>query len=155
MGSADDRRRLSLMVDYVFGRGASASLPRAGVRFRYSRRSGRVKLITLNGKTFATVRPNGSMALSVDGAALLANGRRFGANYVEVVDDAAMFVKGGKSVFCKFVKSAGRNVLPEGEVVIVGRRGLVLGVGTAVLNGAHMRQFKSGVAVKVRAGIVR
>jgi len=118
----------------------------------YSRRSGRVKLVFHRDRLMATVRPNGAMALTLYGADTLAKSSRFRASCVEVADGTAEFVKGGRSVFCKFVTFAGANVLPRGEVAIVDSKGMVLGVGTAVLNGRVMKQFKSGAAVKIRAG---
>jgi predicted RNA-binding protein (TIGR00451 family) len=145
-------RRISIMLDYLFGRGVSRALPKEGVRVVYSRRSGRVKLVFHDGKLLATVKPNGAMALSMYGAELLSRCPSFRHNYVVVSDEAAEFVRGGKSVFCKFVESAGRNVMPKGEVVVADRRGKLLGVGTAIMKGEYMREFKSGAAVKVRAG---
>ncbi|HYC12344.1 MAG TPA: PUA domain-containing protein [Nitrososphaerales archaeon] len=151
----DERRRLSLMLDYLFGRGVSRALPKEGIRLVYSRRSGRVKLVFHAGKLMATVKPNGSMALSIYGAGLLCRSPEFKESCVTVADEAAEFVHGGKSVFCKFVTRAGRNVLPRSEVAVIDRRGRVLGVGTAVLNGKFIKQFSSGIAVKVRAGANR
>ncbi len=150
-----DLRRVSIMVDYLFGKGVSRALPKKGFRLYYSRRSARVKLVHLDGRLFATVKPNGAMALSLYGATILSKSARFKENCVQVSDDVAGFVKGGKSVFCKFVKWAGKNVYPRSEVAIIDSTGRVIGVGMAVLNGAHMALFKSGVAVKVRAGLER
>ncbi len=150
-----DLRRVSLMVDYLFGRGVSRALPKKGFRLYYSRRSARVKLIHLDGKLFATVKPNGAMALSMYGASILASSPRFRDNCVMVSDEVVQFVKGGRSVFNKFVVSAGANIYPKSEVAILDGKGKVVGVGMAVLNGAHMTQFKTGVAVKVRAGIAK
>ena len=141
------------MVDYLFGRGVSRALPNGGFRLYYSRRSGRVKTVFYNGTLFATVKPNGAMALSVAGATILARSPKFKQNCVQVSDDVAEFVKGGKSVFCKFVRWAGKNVYPKSEVAILNGSGRVIGVGMATLNGAVMTQFKSGAAVKVRAGL--
>ena len=141
------------MVDYLFGKGVSRALPKDGFRLYYSRRSTRVKAIFLNGRLFATVKPNGAMALSVEGATVLSKSPGFRQNCVQVSDDVAEFVKGGKSVFCKFVKWAGKNVYPKSEVTIIDGGGKVIGVGMAVMNGAVMAQFKSGAAVKVRAGL--
>lgn len=141
------------MVDYLFGRGISRALPKEGFRLSYSRRSGRVKLIHRDGKLFATVKPNGAMALSLYGATILAKSPKFKDNCVQVSDDVAEFVRGGKSLFCKFVKRAGKNIYPKSEVAVVNGKGKVIGVGMAVMNGAHMRQFKTGAAVKVRAGL--
>jgi len=153
LGSHADVRRLAIMVDYLFGRGVSRVLPKEGFRLYYSRRSGRVKTVFYDGKLFATIKPNGAMALSVAAAAMLARSPRFRQNCVQVSDEVAEFVKGGKSVFCKFVKWAGKNVYPKSEVTIIDGSGRVLGVGMAILNGAAMAQFKSGAAVKVRAGL--
>jgi predicted RNA-binding protein (TIGR00451 family) len=148
----DERRRLAIMLDYQFGRRTSAALGKRSVRLVYSRRSGRVKLVFLDDELFATVRPNGSMAVSLEGARILAHRVAFLENAVAVSDEAAGFVRSGKSVFCKFVSGAGRKVSPGGDVAVVDGRGRVLGVGTAVLHGSVMQQFKSGVAVKVREG---
>lgn len=148
-----DFRRVSIMVDYLFGPGVSRALPGKGFRLYYSRKSPRVKLIHHDGRLFATVKPNGAMALSMYGAAMLSKSSRFNANCVRVSDDVVQFVRGGRSVFNKFVVSAGKNVFPKSEVAVVDGEGRVVGVGTAVLNGSVMTQFKSGVAVKVRAGL--
>lgn len=143
------------MVDYLFGKGVSKALPKRDIRLVFSRRSGRVKLIFHGEKLFATVKPNGAMALSLYGAATLSDSPAFRNNCVMVTDETAEFVKGGKSVFCKFVTSAGKNVLPRSEVAVIDSKGTVLGVGTAVLNGKFIKQFRSGIAVKVRVGRIR
>jgi predicted RNA-binding protein (TIGR00451 family) len=148
----DERRRLSMMIDYVFGKGVSRALPKQDLRLVYSRKSGRVKLVFHGELLFATVKPNGAMALSLYGAELLLRSPKFRENCVTVANETAGFVHGGRSVFCKFVTSAGRNILPRSEVVILDSRGNVLGVGMAVMNGKFMKQFKSGAAVKIRAG---
>ena len=155
MKVSDEHRRLSLMVDYLFGRGVSKAIPRTGIRLAYSRRSGRVKLVYHDDRLLATVKPNGSMALSIYGAELLGRSPKFRESCVTVTDEAAQFVHGGKSVFCKFVTEAGANVLPRSEVAVLDGKGRVLGVGTAVLNGKFIKQFRSGIAVKVRTGARR
>jgi predicted RNA-binding protein (TIGR00451 family) len=148
-----DLRMVSILLDYHFGRGVGRSAPKTGLRLVYSRRSGRLKLIFHEGKLFATMRPAGSMALTIYAAKILSRSPRFKQNFVQVADEAAEFVRSGKSVFCKFVRWAGKNIHPLSEVVVVDGKWRVLGVGTAVLNGKFMALFKSGVAVKVRAGI--
>jgi len=146
---------VSILLDYHFGRGVGRYVPKTGLKLVYSRRSGRLKLVLHDGKLFATVRPPGSMALTVYAASILARSPSFRQNFVQVPDEMAEFVKSGKSVFCKFVRWAGKNIHPLSEVVIVDSEWKVLGVGTAVLNGKHMGLFKTGVAVKVRAGVAR
>ena len=146
----ETRRQLSIMIDYQFGRGASRGLPKNGLEFVYSRRSERVRQVLLDRELFATVRPNGALALTVHAASILAKSKAFLQNAVTVEDEAVTFVKEGRSVFCKFVVAVGDHVLPGGDVVILDRKGAVIGVGRAKMNGRHMREFKAGAAVKVR-----
>jgi len=140
------------MVDYLFGKGVARALPKENMRLVYSRRSGRAKLVFHGERLFATVKPNGAIALTLYGAELLARSPKFKENCVTVADETAAFVQSGRSVFCKFVTSAGRNIQPKSEVVIQDSKGNVLGVGMAVLNWRFMKQFKSGAAVKIRSG---
>jgi predicted RNA-binding protein (TIGR00451 family) len=147
----DERTRFTLMLDYEFGKGTSGALPRTGLEYLYSRKSDRLRQVMHEGKIFAVVRPNGAIALSLYGARLLASSRAFMQNSVTVSDDAAQFVRQGKSVFCKFIVRTGRHVLSGGEVVVLDEGGRPIGVGRAKLPGAYMREFKAGVAVKVRS----
>jgi archaeosine-15-forming tRNA-guanine transglycosylase len=146
----DGRRQIAIMLDYEFGRGASRALPKDGLKFSYSRRSDRLKQVTHEGKLFAVIRPNGAVALTIYSATLLSSSRALMENSVTVTDEAAEFVKKGKSVFCKFVTKVGKHVLPGGEVIVLDGRGRVIGLGKAKLPGIFMREFKAGVAVKVR-----
>jgi conserved protein with predicted RNA binding PUA domain len=152
MPRRDEGRRLFILTDYLFGKGVSRALPKEGWRFAYSRHSGRLRFVYHSDRLFATVKPSGAMALSTYGAGLLMKSRSFRQNCVQIADDAVPFVSGGRSVFCKFVRWAGKNIYPKSEVVVVDSKWSVLGVGTAVLNGKFMAMFKSGAAVKVRTG---
>ncbi len=116
----------------------------------YSKKSERVKQIAHAGRLFATMKPNGAVALTIYGARTLARSKAFLANAVVVKVEAVAFVKEGRSVFCKFVESVGSHVLPGGEVVLLDRSGKVIGVGRAKIHGKYMSQFETGVAVKVR-----
>jgi uncharacterized protein with predicted RNA binding PUA domain len=148
----DKRRQVGLIIDYNFGRGVSRALPKRNLRITYSSKSGRVKQVFFGRRLFATVKVKGAFALTVYGASVLLKSGRFRDNCVVVDDDAAQFVKVGKSVFCKFVKSAGRNIHAGGEVAVLDSVGRVVGVGRAIMSGVFMREFKSGMAVKVREG---
>jgi predicted RNA-binding protein (TIGR00451 family) len=146
----DERRRFAMMLDYEFGAGTSRVLPRSGLEFFYSRKSDRLKQINHDGKLFAVVRPNGAIALTLYSASVLVSSKVFLQNSVMVSDDAAEFVRKGKSVFCKFVVKVGKHVLPGSEVVVLDLKGKPIGLGRAKIPGVYMREFKAGVAVKVR-----
>ena len=90
------------------------------------------------------------MQRTLYGATVLANGKGYLENSVVVRDEATSFIKQGKSVFCKFVVSVGKHVLPGGEVAILDRSGKVIGVGRAKVRGEFMLTFNAGVAIKVR-----
>jgi len=107
------------------------------------------------GRHFATVKTSGAIALTVYGATFLAGNKAFLRNCVYAKEDAIEFVKKGKSLFCKFVESAGEEVLPRGEVAVLDSKGQVIAVGRAVIAGRFMPEFTHGVAVKVREGSLR
>ncbi|MDG6926453.1 MAG: queuine tRNA-ribosyltransferase [Nitrososphaerota archaeon] len=146
----DERRRFALMLDYEFGRGTSSALPKSGLEFFYSRKSDRLKQVNHEGRLFAIIRPNGAIALTLYSSSVLVSSAAFLGNSVTVSDEAVEFVRRGKSVFCKFVTKVGKHVLPGGEVVVLDGRGSPIGVGRAKVAGIYMREFKAGVAVKVR-----
>jgi predicted RNA-binding protein (TIGR00451 family) len=146
----DGRKQFSIMLDYEFGVGTSSALPKTGLTFVYSKRSDRLKQVVHDDRLFATIRPNGVISPTHYGASLLIKSRAYAENSV-VVDQAAVeFVSQGRSVFCKFVKSVGKHVLPSGEVAVLDPAGNVIAVGSARIHGDFMRQFKHGVAVKTR-----
>ena len=138
------------MLDYEFGPGTSAVLPVDGYEFFHSRKSGRLKQVNRDGKLFAVIRPNGAIALTLYSASILASSKSFLENSVTVSDEAVEFVRRGSSVFCKFVVKVGSHVLPCGEVVVLDREGTPIAVGRAKIPGMYIRDFKAGVAVKVR-----
>jgi 7-cyano-7-deazaguanine tRNA-ribosyltransferase len=138
------------MLDYEFGKGTSRALPGDGLEFFYSRKSDRLKQVDHGGKLFAVIRPNGAIALTLYSSSVLVSSAAFRKNCVTVSEEAVEFVRRGKSVFCKFVTKVGSHVLPGGEVVVLDPRGSPIGVGRAKIAGVYMREFKAGVAVKVR-----
>ena len=146
----DGRKQFSVMLDYEFGVGTSKALPKAGLRFVYSKRSERMKQVIHGDMLFATIRPNGVIAPTYYGATVLMKSKKYAENTVVVEQDAVEFVREGRSVFCKFVKGVGRHVLPSGEVAVLDPAGRVIAVGSARIHGDFMREFKHGVAVKTR-----
>jgi predicted RNA-binding protein (TIGR00451 family) len=150
MRLTEGRRQFSVMLDYEFGPGTSRALPKQDLRFVYSKRSDRLKQVFHGEELFATIRPNGAIAPTLHGASILMKSKAYAANTVVVDEAAVAFVREGKSVFCKFVKSVGKHVLPSGEVAVLDPSGNVIAVGSAKVHGDFMRGFRYGVAVKTR-----
>ena len=153
----DPREKVYRHVDALFGAGVSDALP-ANIQFEFSRRTGRIKNFSIGGRLAVTLRTNGGLALTVTGAQyLLENSKQFSENCVIPVQEAIPFVSEGRSLFCKHVKWCGSNIKVGSDVAVIdgntdnSRR--VVAVGIAMHSSRLMKQYRKGVAVKVRQGI--
>lgn len=72
---------------------------------------------------------------------------------VRIQRDIEAFIVVGGSVFAKHVIDADEEIRPQEEVIVVSERNKVLAIGRAMLSGREMKEFKRGVAVRVRRGI--
>jgi uncharacterized protein with predicted RNA binding PUA domain len=160
----DPREKVHRHVDALFGAGVSDALP-ADIQFDFSRRTGRIKNFSIGGRLAVTLRTDGGLALTIMGAQfLLENSKQFWENCVMPVQEAVPFVSEGRSLFCKHVKWCGSNIKVGSDVAVIddsssgggssdnsSRR--VIAVGVAMLSSRLMKQYRKGVAVKVRQGI--
>ena len=141
-----------MTIDYIFGKGVSSTISKQKLRFEFSKRTKRIRYIFQDGKLFASIRPDGTLALTLEGAHTLVKHKNFKKNCVVIDDDVKDFVREGKSVFAKHVVSAGELIRPNSEVAVLDSKGEVIAVGRAVLPASLMTTMKGGVAVKVRKG---
>jgi conserved protein with predicted RNA binding PUA domain len=158
-----------MSLDYIFGRGSSRLIDREKIEFIYSRKTGRIRhVVDESGNILFTFRSNGSIAPSILGARKMLFGeseevqvksQKRKENYgrprwtITVMDGISDFVADGKTVFCRHVVSCDRSLLASEDVAILNERGQLLGVGRTVVPASVVKQFKKGVAVKVREGI--
>ena len=148
----DPREKVCRHVDAIFGAGVSDVLP-ADLNFEFSRKTGRIKNFSIDGKLVATLRTDGGLALTVAGAQFLAeSSKQFRENCVVPVQEAVPFVTEGRSLFCRHVGWSGANVRAGSDVAII-NDGTVIAVGIAVLGSRQMALYSRGVAVKVREGL--
>lgn len=144
--------KVSRHVDAIFGPGVSDALPDS-ISFEFSRRTGRIKNFSLDGRLLATLRTDGGLALTVEGARhFVANSAPFRQNCVVPVEEAVPFVSEGRSLFCRHVQWCGQNIRAGSDVAVLDGDG-VIAVGIAVLGSSLMNKYSRGVAVKVREGI--
>lgn len=149
----DALRRIRSVSDYQFGKGVGAKLFPENVEIAYSKRTGRIRYVYLDGKRLATLRPtDGLFSLSIAGAKRIVEKADSAKCLVTVRDDVAKFIAKGGDVFAVHVVRADDDIRPKDEVIGVNENGEVLAVGRAVLSGEEMKAFKKGVAVKVRRG---
>ena len=149
----DALQRIRSVADYQFGKGVGALLFPSNVEILFSRATGRIRYINLNGERLATLRPtDGLLSLSIKAAKVLAENAGSAQCFVTVRNDVAKFVAEGGDVFATHVVKADGEIHAKDEVVAVNENGEVLAVGRAALSASEMTSFKTGVAVKVRHG---
>ncbi|MGB9756506.1 MAG: PUA domain-containing protein [Candidatus Bathyarchaeales archaeon] len=146
-------KRIRSVADYQFGKGIGVKLFPENVKIEFSKRTGRIRYVYLDGKRLATLRPtDGLFSLSIAGAKRIAENRNSAKCFVTVKDDVSKFIAEGGDVFAVHVVKADDEIRPKDEVIVLNEKGEVLAVGRAVLSGEEMKAFKTGVAVKVRRG---
>jgi len=152
----DPLRRIRAVADYQFGKGVGNKLFPENVEILYSKATGRIRYINLNGERLATLRPtNGLLSLSITAARRIVENVDLARCLVTVRSDVSRFVAEGSDVFAAHVVKVDDEIHARDEVIVVDEAGNVLAVGTALLSSSEMKAFKTGVAVKVRHGCVR
>lgn len=145
--------KIRSIADYQFGKGIGKTLFPENVEISYSKGTGRIRYVYLNGRRLVTLRPtDGLFSLSIEGARRIIDSVEPRRVWVKVQKEAVPFVTKGRSVFARLVVDADEEIRPQEEVIVVGEGWEVLAVGRAILTGREMKAFRRGVAVKVRKG---
>jgi conserved protein with predicted RNA binding PUA domain len=160
------KSKLKMSLDYIFGKGTSKKIEFSNLAFEFSNRTGRLKQITQKGTGYVlfSFRPNGSIAPTVKGAGYLwewsghKSTKRVAVKsrprwVVTVIDGVTELVSQGKTVFCKHVAYCDDSLRAEEDVVVMNVKGEIIAVGRSTVSGPLMKQFKRGVAIKVREGV--
>jgi predicted RNA-binding protein (TIGR00451 family) len=145
--------RIRSTADYQFGKGVGAKLFPENVNIEYSKATGRIRYVYLNGERLATLRPtDGLLSLSITAAQTVAENRGSAKCFVTVQNDVSKYIAEGGDVFAVHVVAVDEEVRAKDEVIILDEDQRVLAVGRALLSADEMLAFKTGVAVKVRRG---
>jgi uncharacterized protein with predicted RNA binding PUA domain len=147
----NSRKKIEKVIEYIFDKEVSKSLPRE-LEFTYSKRTGKLKEVRYDNKLLMTIRADGGLALTYYGAKLLLRSKNFESFCVVVDKVAEPFISKGRSVFCKHLVKVGDKIKPNSEVAILNEDKELIAVGKALLSAKMMREFKVGVAIKVREG---
>jgi len=147
------KEKIAMTFDYLFGKGVSTVLPLDRLEVSYSKRTGKIKTVNLDGRLLATFRSDGGVALTINGAEMLIRHPAFIQNCIVVERGVDELIASGRSVFAKHVTRCGDRIRPGAEVAVLDEDGRVIAVGKAILSAKMMRSFKVGVAVKVREGV--
>ena len=145
--------RIRSTADYQFGKGVGAKLFPENVDIEYSKATGRIRYVYLNGIRLATLRPtDGLLSLSITAAQTIAENRDSAKCFVTVQNDVSKYIADGGDVFAVHVVAVDEEVRTKDEVIILDEDQRVLAVGRALLSADEMLAFKIGVAIKVRRG---
>ena len=144
----EPRFKLEQTIDSLFGVGVSKHLPK-NISITFSRKTGRIREVYCDKKLLCTLRIDGGLAITPSFAQILLKSKKFLQNCVEIDEESKPFVEEGKSVFCKHVSWAGKNIMIGSDTPVLFRN-KVIAVGKAVVNAEMMMTMKRGVAIKVR-----
>ena len=146
-------QRIRSVADYQFGKGVGAKLFPENVNILFSKATGRIRYVKLNGVRLATLRPtDGLLSISLETAQQMAEIRSMAKCFVTVRNDVSAFIADGGDVFAVHVVKCDDEIRSKDEVVVANEKDDVLAVGRALLSSDEMLAFKTGVAVKVRHG---
>lgn len=156
----DPFQKISYHLDFLFGLGTSSALPQ-NVEIEYSRKTGKIKNFSSNGKLIGTFRTDGGIALTVYGSRLLIMHENFICNCIIPTDEVIPFISEGRSLFVKHVLKCGNNVKTGADVTVIDSNHNVLAVGRSLLSFSYYqnmdygfnRSLLRGVAVRIREGI--
>jgi len=153
--SWQDLVKLRGIGNFQFGKNVGHVLFPDLVNVVRSSKTKRIKLIYYKNELLATLRPtDGHLGLSLAGARRILRKVKNHPSIVVVQSDVSVFIKKGRNVFAKHVVKVDDEIRPQDEVIIVDQKRRLLAVGRAMLSGEEMRSFKSGIAVKVRRGLL-
>ena len=145
--------RIRSSADCQFGKGLGAKLFPENVDIEYSKATGRIRYIYLNGERLATLRPtDGLLSLSITAAQTVAEIRSSAKCFITVKNEVSKYIADGGDVFAVHVVAVDLEIRAKDEVIILDEDQRVLAVGRALLSANEMLAFKSGVAAKVRRG---
>jgi predicted RNA-binding protein (TIGR00451 family) len=121
------------------------------IEIEKSKKTGRIRRIYIDKKLFGTVEPTTGFIIPTKfGGEIIKEFLEFPKYRVVIEDEAIKFVKEGKSVFSKFVKFIDENILPRDIVFVVDKNDNLIAIGESILSGKEIKDFKVGVAVKIK-----
>ncbi|WP_247731106.1 PUA domain-containing protein [Halovivax limisalsi] len=145
---------LGVVADYQFGAGAGRALFAPGESRTITRTgSGRPQQVHVDGDRVVSYGTDGRFTLGIEGGRRLAS--TFDAPRARVIvdDESEPFVRDGKNVFAKFVCDVDPAIRTGDEVVVAHEDDTLLAVGRAELDAESVRDFETGMAVKVRESV--
>jgi 7-cyano-7-deazaguanine tRNA-ribosyltransferase len=141
-------RQVERLLRWRYGREVARALA-PELRAERSRRTGRLRRIVAGDRPAFVVGNDGVPRPTYVGAERLLAGLPPGRERVIVGEDAAAFVREGRSLFSKFVVSADPSLVPEASALLVDEDDRLLAVGRLLLAPREMGRLRRGIAAWV------
>jgi predicted RNA-binding protein (TIGR00451 family) len=151
-------RKLKAISDYQFGPDITDILfdNTEKINIERSKKTNKIKYIYLGNVLLLTLRPtNGFFTLSPLSAKIIIENTVPPKSRVIVLNDISEFIRKGRNVFCKHVVDLDTNLRPMDEVIVVNQDDEVLAIGRLKIPVPYVRDFKYGIAVNTRKGIIK
>jgi uncharacterized protein with predicted RNA binding PUA domain len=146
--------KIRSIADYQFGKNVGKKIFPENATFEFSKRTGRIRFINLNGERLATLRPtDGLFSLSIKAAKHIVENIPEAKGIVTLENDVAQYIAAGGDVFAVHVVQVDNEIRAKDEVIIIDKNRQLLAVGRTTLSAPEIHAFKTGVAVKVRHGV--
>ncbi|MHA1130440.1 MAG: PUA domain-containing protein [Candidatus Helarchaeota archaeon] len=128
----------------------------SNIQIELSKKTKRIRFIYLNEELWGIIRPkDGFFLLTPGSAAAMIKLLPFPRQRVVVQTNVSEYIRKGGNVFAKHILDCDPTLIPYSEVIAVDENDTPLAVGKLLLNKQEMLSFSSGIAVKVRKGIIR
>ena len=137
-------------INYLFDINIKNQINKNDIEYEISAKTKRIKYIYVKKELFATVRTNGTYALTVYGSQLILDNDKERKNCVIINNDIREYIEKSGSVFAKHVLNVGENIFPESEAIIIDEKHNLIVVGKSILSQEIMKKINKGVAVKIR-----
>ena len=151
-----DLRKIKAISDYQFGPEITDVLFSKidKIDLEYSKNTGKLKHVYYDDCLLLTFRPtNGFFTLSLLSAELIIRNIPAPKLRVIVPNDVSEFIKKGRNVFCKHVLRIDEELRPMDEIIVVNEDDELLAIGKVKIPLPYIKDFKTGIAIKVRRGI--
>ncbi len=144
-------RHRDALLEWLYGREAAGELAARGLSGERSRRTGRLRALTLDARKAFTIGNDGVPRPTWHGAQVLHRILRYPARRIIVQPEAEEFVAEGRSLFSRFVAGGDSSLVPGASALLVDADDDLLAVGRLLLAPPEMGRMPRGVAVRVTA----
>jgi 7-cyano-7-deazaguanine tRNA-ribosyltransferase len=144
------RRQVLGLLTFQYGRDVGAGLAN-DLKGNRSPRTGRLRAMVSGGQAMFHVGTDGVPRPTFRGAERLHSLLSPGRQRVVVAEDAAEFVRQGRSLFTRFVVDIDPALVPDASLLLVDRSDGLLAVGRLLLAPHEIPRLARGVAARVTA----